>query len=128
VENGKPDKGKKDRKLSAVERLIAKSIGDGRTLGRDDDPARDKYPDLWDFLTRWIVSSKEMKSPATLSIKAGPEGFVATISDRDMQLGLDVAIPHLGELLDRIEAAIGDPNTAWKNWGRKEPKFRKRNT
>lgn len=121
-------KDKPDRKLSVVERLIQTTMGDNRTLGRQEDAAREKYPELWEFLTKWAVSAKEMKTPAVISFRAGPDGFIASLSDRDMGLGVDVAIPNLDDAWALIEKAINDPNTVWKNWGKKEPKFRKRNT
>lgn len=120
-------KDRPDRKLSVVERLMSKTMGDGRTLGREGDPAAEKYPELWEFMTRWAVSAKEMKTPAQITFRAGPDGFIASFSDRDMGLGVDVAVPNLDDAWALIEAALCSPTTVWKNWGKKEPKFRKRN-
>ena len=116
----------KDRQLGFVERLVKTAIGDDLPLGNPDDPALQKYPLLCDWMQRVYVSRKEMKSPATLTLRAGPGGWYATISDRDLQLSLDVSHPELDGLFTRIEEMLADNRTTFKNWGKKEPQLRKR--
>lgn len=113
-------------KPSALDRAIQQAIGQDRSLGRDDDPARKKYPTLWDWLSRLYVGRDHVKTPATLTVRLGPEGVIVTLTDRDLSCSFDVACNHLQDALAAIEAALSGPSPPMRSWGRKEPQLRKR--
>lgn len=122
------DEGHESRKLSALDRAIQSAMGEGRTVGRDDDPAATKYPTLWDWLTRIYVGVGHVRQPATLSITLGPSGVLVSISDRDLGVSCGASCDHLDDALAAIEAALSSPTAPIRSWGKKEPKLRKRNT
>jgi len=116
----------KAEKQSFLDRLIQQTIGDSRTLGRSDDPARDSLPNLWDWLTRTDAGRDHVKDPATLIVRVGPEGILASLNDRGLGYALDVSCPHLEDVLRTVEAALAAPNPSVRQVGKGEPKVRKR--
>jgi hypothetical protein len=113
-------------KPSALDRVIQSAIGDERVLGRGTDPTKEKYPNLWDWLSRHYVGREHVKQPATLTIRLGPEGALATLTDRDLSVSIDVAAPHLDDVYEAIEAALVSNCPPIRSWGKKEPQLRKR--
>ncbi len=109
-----------------MDRLIQQAIGADRQLGRDDDPGRRKHPTLWLWLATIYAGRDHVKQPATVTIRLGPEGVLATLTDRDLAVSLDVACPHLADVLAALEAALTGPAPPLRSWGRKEPQLRKR--
>jgi len=122
--NGKPDK----RKLSAFDRIVAMAMGDNRTLGLDSDPAKERCPQLWEFLSTIYVGRDRIVTPSKVSIQMGPEGCLVSLQVRDLAHGMNVSCPHLDQWADALEAALASPNPPWIAWGKKEPTLRKRKT
>jgi hypothetical protein len=118
----------KEKRMSALDRAIQSAVGDGRTLGRDDDPARVALPALWEWLTKIYIGIDRVRTPATISIKLGPEGVLVSISDRDLGVSLGATCPHLAGALEALEAALTCEVPAVVSWGKKEPKLRRRNS
>jgi len=116
----------KDKPLSRIQRAIQQAIGEGRTVGADDDPAREQFPDLWEWLSTIYVGRDWTKDPATFTVQLGPEGVVISFSDRSLNQSCSVGCRHLGDVLGAIQAALIDPATAWRSWGKREPQLRKR--
>ena len=115
-----------ERPPTRMERLIAQAIGADRSLGRDDDPARKKYPQLWEWLSVIYAGKDHVKQPAVITIRLGPEGVLATLTDRDLAVSLDAACPFLGGVLEALEAQLTQAAPPIRTWGRKEPQVRKR--
>lgn len=120
------DEGKNGKRMSIVDRLIAQTIGDGRAVGSPEDPAAKLYPELWELLSQIYVGRDYVKTPASFTVKLGPGGVVVTLTDKDMKLGVDVGCTFLADVLSALEAALTNPNTTFKNWGKGEPHLRKR--
>ncbi len=120
------DEGATKRPLSAVDRAIAQTIGDGRAVGADDDPSTSAHPQLWGFLSTIYVGRDHIKTPASFTVKLGPGGVVVTLTDRDLRIGVDVGCQHLADILDALEQALTNPKTTFKSWGKGEPMLRKR--
>jgi hypothetical protein len=118
--------GKTERRLSTFERAVAHAIGDGRELGSADDPARERFPQLWAWLATVYVGRDSIKNPAYLNVRLGPEGVVVSLIDRDLCTTVEVSCGHLEEALPAIEAALSSSSPPLKSWGRKEPHLRKR--
>lgn len=116
----------KESKPSALDRIIQQAIGAERKLGREDDPAREKFPNLWDWMSRIYVGKDNVKQPATLAIRLGPEGILVTLTDRDMAVSFDVAAPSLLLAFEAMETALASANPPMRSWGKKEPTLRKR--
>jgi hypothetical protein len=114
------------KKTSALDRMIAQAIGADRKLGLDDDPARQRWPTLWDWLTRIYVGRDNIKQPATITIRLGPDGALATLTDRDLGCSLDASSPTLEGLFQALEAALTADACPLRIWGKKEPTVRKR--
>jgi hypothetical protein len=117
---------KPEKQLSALERVIAQAIGDHRSLGGADDPAREKYPQLWAWLSTVYVGRDSVKNPAYLSVRLGPEGVLASLVDRDLSVAVEITASRLEDVLGALESALTGPAPPIKSWGRKEPHLRKR--
>jgi len=117
---------KKDRQLGFVERLVQQSIGDGRSFGADDDPARERWPAIWQFLSQVYVGRDRLRTPGRLTIQLGPGGVLVTLTDPDLSAALGASCANLGDALDAIETAAADPKAPWRSFGKKEPHLRKR--
>lgn len=116
----------KDRKLSSLDRAVAQALGEGKVIGRADDPAREKFPELWEWLSRVYIGKDRLKSPATLSISLGPEGVLIRLNDRDLATGCAAGAPFLEEAFAALESAMTGPHSNWTFWGKKEPQLKKR--
>lgn len=117
---------KKREQLGALDRLIAKTIGQRRTVGLDTDPAKDAYPTLWDWLTRTEVGRDRVIEPARLSLACGPEGVLATLSHQGLAYVCEVTVSHLGDVFGALEQALSGPNPPIRALTRREPKVKKR--
>jgi len=117
---------KSEKKLSALDRAIQQAMGDGRKVGRDDDTARERWPNLWEWLSRIYIGDDRMMQPASLSIVLGPEGTIASVSNRDLQTRVVVSTPFLADALDALEAELSKDTPNIQSWGKTEPKLRKR--
>jgi hypothetical protein len=112
--------------LSHLDRLVQQAMGADRKLGSEDDPARKKFPALWEWLSRIYVGRDNIKQPAVLSIRLGPQGVLVTLTDRDLSVSFDMSCAHLQDTFAAMEAAIVAPNPPMRNWGKREPSVRKR--
>jgi len=116
--NGKP--------LTPLDRLIQGVQAEGRELGRHDDPARDKYPALWQWLTQSEAGRDYVKTPAKLTIVAGPEGFLASITDADLAVSMDCPSATMEGIYGALEASLTGGAPAIRSWGKKTASLRKR--
>jgi len=119
---GKPE----DRKLSALDRAILSALGDGRTVGREDDPLAASCPDVWEWLTKTVGGTDYLLQPAVLTIQLGPEGVLGTLTHRDLRRSVSVACGHVADVIPALQAELVKPNPAIKTWGKDEPHLRKR--
>lgn len=118
----------KERKMSALDRLVAQAMGDERTFGLADDPAKDTLPELWECMSRIYVGRDNIKTPAVLSLQLVPGGVQLRITDRDMKMSLGVIVPHLDGAIPTLERILASDNPPWIAWGKGEPELRKRKT
>lgn len=116
----------KDKRISALDRAIQTAMGADRLMGRTDDPAKEAYPALWEWLSRVLIGADRIKQPATLTIRLGPEGVLATLTDRDLSVSVDVACAHLECVYAEMEAELNSDTPAVRSWGKREPNLRKR--
>lgn len=120
------DKGATAKRVSFLDRAIQSAIGDNRVLGREDDPAREKYPELWRWMTQTDCPGNRVKQPATLMVRVGPEGILVSLNDRDLGYAVDVCCPHLTMILESLERALTSDNLAIRNNPKRDPNLRKR--
>lgn len=118
----------KDKKLSALDRLVAQAMGEDRTFGLTDDPAIQTMPELWECMSRIYIGRDNIKTPAVLSCQLVPGGVSLRITDRDMKMSLGVIVPHLDSALPTLERVLAADNPPWVAWGKGEPELRKRKT
>jgi hypothetical protein len=118
--------GKADKKLSALERLVQEAMGEGKSFGNGDDPAKGKWPELWRWLSTCYIGRDHVKQPATLSIRLGPEGVLVSLFDRDLAVSIDVTAGSLEDSFQALENALTGPHPPVKSFGRREPRVRKR--
>jgi len=116
----------KEKRLSQVEQAAQIALGEGRLFGSQDDPAKDKWPNLWGWLTKAYVGGNYLKQPATVNVSASATGFVVRLTDRDLACSCTVAVTHLEQAFDSLEAQLSNGNVGWQHWGKKEPQLRKR--
>lgn len=115
-----------ERKLSSLDRALLQAAGEGQKFGREDDPARERFPNLWQWLTTVYVGRDNLKQPATLTVRAGPEGFIATLTDRDLAVAVDASSPQLQGLFAEIERLLASETPPIRTWGKREPNLRRR--
>lgn len=118
--------GKPADHVSAFDRAVQSAIGDDRPLGNPADPARERYPELWRWLSTVYVGKDRLKQPATLTIRLGPGGVLASLTDRDLCITVEVSVPELADTLAQVEAQLTAGNPVIRSWGNKEPQLRKR--
>lgn len=116
----------KEPRVSFVHRLIEQTTGKGRSVGAEDDPARQKYPLLWEWLTTIYVGKDRVKAPATMSIALVPEGVLIRVNDRDLSTAVEVLSPTLDQCFELVEANLASPRPGLKLFGKKEPHIRQR--
>jgi len=117
---------KKDRKLSAMDRVILQAMGEDRHVGKEDDPAKQQWPQLWEWLSTIYVGRDKIKQPAVLTITLGPEGVLCRLTDRDLAVSVNVSTAHLADVFPAIEAVLNAPDIPVQSWGKREPKLRTR--
>jgi len=123
-DQGKPKEG--ERKLSALDRAILQAIGEGISVGQDSDPAREKYPCLWEWLTRTRGGQDHVMQPAVVTLQLGPEGVLCTVMHRDLKRSVGAACLHLDDALASLEAVLSQPNPPIRSWGKEDAHLRKR--
>jgi len=121
-ENGKEP----ERKLSAIDRAVLAAIGDGRIVGLPDDPARERFPQLWEWLTLTEAGRDYVMQPAVVTVQLGPEGVLVTMTHRDLRRTVSVACKHLEEAYQALQTALDSPNPPMRSWGKDDPHLRKR--
>jgi len=116
--------------LSHLERLLGEAIGNDRDIGHHDDPARERWPKLWEWLTTLYVGPNReyVKQPASLRITMGPEGVLVNLSDPDLVTTLDTGCANLGDVLDHLENVLAGPAPPFRQFGKRQPTLRKRKT
>lgn len=120
------DKGAAGQFLSALERSLQEALGKGVSFGLEDDPARTRFPLLWAWLTTAYVGRDHIKTPASFTVRMGPEGVLVSIVDRDLQKSVECFSEHLEGVFAAMEQSLSSPHPPIKSWGKKEPKVRKR--
>lgn len=113
------------RRLSALDRVIQAAMGDSRTVGLADDPARDAYPEVWRWMSQTEGHRDTLMQPAVLTVQLGPEGVLVTMTHRDLKTTCSIACKYLADLLPAMEAALASPNPPLRSWG-KDPEVRLR--
>lgn len=116
-----------ERRLSLFERAQQEALGKSIPLGRQDDPARTLYPELWRWMTTTDVEGNRLKEPATIILRITPEGWSATLNDRAFGYAWDANSESLETIFRQLEIELLDPTKARKSHNR-DPKTRKRKT
>jgi len=115
---------KKEKALSAMDKVILTAMGEDRSVGKADDPAKEKWPQLWEWLSTIYVGRDRIKQPAVLTVQLGPDGVLARLTDRDLAVSVNVSCAHLGNVMDAIETVLNSPDIPVQSWGKREPKLR----
>jgi hypothetical protein len=101
-------------------------MGECKEIGSADDPARERYPQLWSWLATIYVGRDQLKNPAYLTVRLGPGGVTASLIDRDLSVLVEVSAGNLDDVLPALESALASDRPPLKSWGKKEPHLRKR--
>lgn len=117
---------KEKARISALDRAIQQAMGDNRVFGLPDDPAREKYPEIWSWLTKVETEDGHLMQPASISIVLGPEGCIVSLTHRDLTMSASVSTPHLQDALDAMETALASPHPPLRFWGKNLPTLRKK--
>jgi len=120
------DLGKKTKRVSPIDRMVAEAIAGDREIGLPTDPAKGKFPLLWEWITKTCIGKDYVKQPARISVTMGPEGFIASVSDTDLAQSLTATGAHLEDCFQALETALELPNPPFVAWGKKQPTLRKR--
>lgn len=116
----------RERTVSFVDKLVQQAMGLGQRVGRESDPAKEKYPTLWDWLSTIYVGKDRIKQPPAITLTLAPDGVVVRVVDRDMARTVELVVPHLEDVFQEIEQNLNSLNPAIRVLGKKEPKLRKR--
>jgi len=119
---------KEPQRPAFLQKAIEAAIGKDQSFGCPEDPAGKRFPLLWEWLTTWRAGELYVKTPPQITIRLGPGGALATVTDRDLAKALDVSFLNLEDVFTAIEAALSSPNPAVRHIGKNEPKIRKRKT
>jgi len=128
VASDKSEKNGKEVRLSALDRSIQTAIGDGRTVGDDDDPGKTKYPALWEWLSRIYIGLDRVRTPATITISLGPSGVLVNVNDRDLCVNCGSTCLHLDDAFMSLERALTSSVPPIRSYGKKEPRLRKKSS
>jgi hypothetical protein len=82
--------------------------------GLSQDPARLRYPNLWEHLTVHVCDSGRNKQVGTLSITATPTGFTTTLRDMTLSVSLTSESETLDDVLRDLEALLASARPPWK--------------
>ena len=116
----------KNREISFMDRLILQALGKGQTVGNEDDPAKEAFPALWEWLSRIYVGEDKIKQPPSLTVTLSPDGVVVRVSDRDLARAVEVTCANLQDCFSALEINLNSPKPAIKILGKREPNLRKR--
>lgn len=117
---------KKEDRISALDRAIQQAMGDNRVFGLADDPAREKWPNVWDWLTKVETEDGHVMQPASLTLVLGPEGVIVNLTHRDLTMGATISVPHLGDALDAMEGALASAHPPLRFWGKNLPTLKRK--
>lgn len=112
--------------MTGFQKAIEQALGEGRTFGAEGDPAREKYPRLWEWMTTAYLKGGYTKQPAILTVALGPEGVLVSLTDRDLCVRVETCCQSLLDALEAMEKVLCQDNPPIKNWGKREPHLRKR--
>lgn len=84
-------------------------------LGLEGDPARQRWPGLWQLLTARKGVEGKKKQPATVRIEAISQGFRGHLSDISLSVATSADSETLEGLWDALEAKVRDPKTDWRD-------------
>jgi len=105
-----------ERVTSPLDRLIANATAGGAELGWHLDPAKGQWPKLWRWLTSTEAGPEYIKDPATIAIKATPEGWQVTLSDRSFGTSVDATSESLAGVFEALELMLGSANPVVRSW------------
>jgi hypothetical protein len=92
-------------------------VGAGREpFGLAHDPARGRYPGIWELCTVRQTQTGKTKQPATIKIVAYDAGWIAVLTDLTLSYALEARAECLDDVLRQLELRIGD-RSAWREIG-----------
>lgn len=106
----------KEKPISPLDRLIWQHTSGGARLGYDLDPAKGTYPRLWRWLTETDAGDDYVKEPGTLAIKATPDGWQVTLSDRTFGKSVDATSETLEGVFLALEVMLDSSNPVIRSW------------
>jgi hypothetical protein len=112
--------------VNHFDRLVQQAASSHRSLGNDDDAARMSLPLTWRWLTETEADKEHVKDPAKLTIRAVPDGFLASLSDECFGVSLDIHLTCLADLWTAVEEALKRQDAPWRTWPNHKPKLRKK--
>lgn len=115
-----------ERRLSALDRAIQSALGDGRTVGLENDPAAQQYPDVWQWLTKTDGGRDHVMQPAVITLQLGPEGCLVSLTHRDLRRACTIACPFLGDALESLQRALTSEHPPIRSWGKDDANLKKR--
>lgn len=79
-----------------------------------DERFKNKWPNLWDYLTQTKWDDGTPRETSSLLVFAGDGRLKGMLKDRDASLTLWVAADTFERLLDLLEKACVDPDAEWR--------------
>lgn len=119
---------KKDRPLSALDRLVMGTIADDLPLGNADDVARETWPTVWDWLTRTTAGKNHVMQPARLTLSMVPGAVICQLAHKGLNYQVEALSDSLAGCFDALEKQLTSSTPGVRPFGRGAPKIKKRNS
>ena len=91
-----------------------------------DDDIKDKYPNLWEFMTHTYIDEETYKDPAKLNVSMGVGCFTVELIDSALGFMVNTTTERLDGVLDAMEQALTSPNPPIKYFKDSQIKVKKR--
>ena len=95
---------------------IAEARAAGAASPPQDSKARERWPTIFEFLTRTEASPDLLKDLASLTIKMGLAEWTIDLSDPGFAVSCSAAAGTLDGLFDALETALTGPNPPIRPW------------
>jgi len=118
--------GKEKKELTPLERLLQQAIGNGVSLGNASDPARGKWPNVWEWLSTVDAGDDFLKEPCSIRIALVPGGVQGALTDPSLGCTVDATSETLEGLFEGLERNLQSAHPTIRTWRKGDLQLRKK--
>lgn len=119
-------KEKPERVLTALDKMVARALGETVPLGTPLDPVRESCPNVWACLSTTAAGEDHLMTPSRLSLSLTPGGVIVALSSQALAFSLSTSCVLLVEAFQAMETCLTGPAPPFQLWDGKETKLRKK--